>query len=85
MRTVHVDMTSGEPTYLQLAAILRDGIEDGTWPAGSRLPSEHAMVRETGLSQSTVRRSVALLRGEGLVRVSPGRGLYVIAVPDPQG
>ena len=63
--------------WLQLAAILRERIEDGTYEPGKRLPSLMALVEEFGLNAKTVKKAVDALRDEGLVVTSPGRGTFV--------
>jgi GntR family transcriptional regulator len=65
------------PVYMQLAAILREGIERGDYPPGRRLPSENHLQQEYGLARGTVRKAARVLADEGLVEVVPGRGVYV--------
>lgn len=63
--------------WLQLAAILRERIEDGTYEPGKRLPSLMALVEEFDLNAKTAKKAVDALRDEGLVVTSPGRGTFV--------
>ena len=77
MRVRSIDHDGAEFPYLQLAAILRDAIADGTYPRGRKLPSNLDLVEETGLSPMTIRRAMRVLAEEGLVRIIPGRGTYV--------
>jgi DNA-binding GntR family transcriptional regulator len=75
---VSVDPLSGTPVYLQLAAILRDGIKRGN-PAPDRpLPSYTTLMQEHGVARGTAAKAVQVLVTEGLVRIVPGRGAYVI-------
>ncbi|GAB3823914.1 GntR family transcriptional regulator [Dactylosporangium cerinum] len=77
-------MTSIEapkPQYAQIAALLRSRIDDGTYPAGSVLPSEPALADELRISRVTVNRAVAMLRSEGLVKVRRGAGTFVRSLP----
>ncbi|MFI5911570.1 GntR family transcriptional regulator [Dactylosporangium sp. NPDC051541] len=60
-------LNSYEPLYLQLADLLRERIIDGTFPAGSPLPSEQALCDEHRQSRMTIRRALAVLRDEGLI------------------
>jgi GntR family transcriptional regulator len=76
---VSIDYDSATPPYLQLAAILRQRIEDGEITA--RLPGEKSLQQEFGMALATVRKAVKVLRDEGLVRTVPGWGTYVIARP----
>ncbi|WP_050778014.1 winged helix-turn-helix domain-containing protein [Micromonospora sp. ATCC 39149] len=68
---------SGVPAALQLAALLRARIQDGTYAAGGLLPSETRLSQEYGVGRGTVRRAVAELRAEGLVDAASGRGTRV--------
>jgi GntR family transcriptional regulator len=75
---VTIDHLSGTPVYLQLAAILRDGIRRGD-PAPDRpLPSYTTLMQEYGVARGTAAKAVQVLVTEGLVRIVPGRGAYVI-------
>lgn len=74
----------GELLYVQLAAILRQQIAAGTYPAGGTIPSEDDLAAEHGVSVYTVRRATAVLRSEGLIEVRPGYGTRVV-VPDDEG
>lgn len=73
---LEIDDRSREPSYLQLAARLRERIRDGRYPPGGPLPSISQLTGETGLSVQTVRRGIAVLADEGYVVVVPGRGTY---------
>lgn len=67
--------------YQQVADELRAGIKDGTYAAGSPLPSQPELARRYGLNQTSINRAIAVLRAEGLVRVEHGRGAFVQEVP----
>ncbi len=67
--------------YRQMADLLRSAIERGEYPPGSLLPSEPELSRRHNVSTATVNRAVAILRGEGLVRVERGRGTVVREIP----
>jgi len=73
-----VDHDSDEPPYLQLAAILRAQIEQGEIPPRRPLPSLTRLVQETGLAKGTIRKAIQVLVDEGLVRVRPGWGTFVV-------
>ena len=51
--------------YLKLYVELRDGIVQGSWPYGARLPSRRQVAQERGLSIVTVEHSYELLCQEG--------------------
>ncbi|MFF4220038.1 GntR family transcriptional regulator [Streptomyces nondiastaticus] len=67
-------MTSVSPrgTYLRIAEDLRARL--GGDVGQQCLPSEAALMREYGVSRSTVRRALHLLAAEGLIESSPGIG-----------
>lgn len=74
---------TGEPLYVQLAALLRRQIDSGKYPRGGTIPSEDALAAEHGVSVHTIRRAMAVLRAEGLVEIRAGLGTRV-AVPDDE-
>jgi DNA-binding GntR family transcriptional regulator len=74
---VTVDPEGDEYVYEQLAAILREGIRSGRYPAGRMLPSAKSLSQEHGVSVNSVKRATEILKDEGLVRTVIGRGLFV--------
>jgi GntR family transcriptional regulator len=58
-------------------ALLHKRIGEGTYLVGSRLPSEHQLIQEFGVSRSTVREAIKKLEARGEVFRQPGRGTYV--------
>jgi GntR family phosphonate transport system transcriptional regulator len=63
--------------WLRIAAQISDAISCGTYPPGERLPSEHALAEQFGVNRHTIRKSLASLSSQGLVRVTQGSGTYV--------
>ncbi|WP_329312192.1 GntR family transcriptional regulator [Streptomyces sp. NBC_01262] len=63
--------------YRLIADHLRQGILDGTYPAGQPLPSEEMLAKQFGVTRPTVRQGIAELRAAGLVEVMMGRGMFV--------
>jgi len=57
---------------------LKDDIENGCYLSGSLIPTEAQLMEKYRVSRTTVRRAIALLRDDGLVEVSQGRGAEVI-------
>ncbi|HEY2238861.1 MAG TPA: GntR family transcriptional regulator [Streptosporangiaceae bacterium] len=76
MEPLNVDLHSPTPSYLQLAALLRERIENGTISPREPLPSITALTSDTGLAPGTVRRAVAVLVEEGAAYTVPGRGTF---------
>jgi GntR family transcriptional regulator len=75
---VTVDHLSGTPVYLQLAAILRAAIQRGEIEPDRPLPSYTTLMQEHGVARGTAAKAVQVLVSEGLVRIVPGRGAYVV-------
>jgi GntR family transcriptional regulator len=71
-----LDYDSPEPLYEQLAALLRAEIDAGRITI--RLPSELTLVQQHGVSRGTAHRAVMLLVEAGYVRISRGKGTFVI-------
>jgi GntR family transcriptional regulator len=72
-----VDPTSDRSVYRQLADRLRAAIESGEIGPGEQLPSERALMEESGTARGTVRQAIALLRADGLIEIEHGRGAFV--------
>lgn len=77
VKIVTIDPDSYTPVHVQLADLIRADIVAGRLTPGQALPSETALTQQHGLSRETIRRAVAILRGEGLVQTLSGRGSYV--------
>ncbi|MER6379451.1 GntR family transcriptional regulator [Streptomyces sp. NPDC001250] len=67
--------------YLDLVVRLRKAIADGVFPPGSRLPSEHVLAQQYGVSRNTVRRALEVLREDGLMASQQGARRTVLALP----
>ncbi|MBW8088510.1 GntR family transcriptional regulator [Streptomyces hygroscopicus subsp. hygroscopicus] len=67
-------------TYLVIADALRKEIKEG-WITAA-LPSEAQLMRDHNVSRTTVRRALALLQDEGLIRSVPGAGRVVSGTSD---
>ena len=64
------------PPYLQVAEIVRGQIRSGQLAAGSRI-TEAEITETYEVARSTARRTLAVLREEGLIFTVPQRGSYV--------
>ncbi len=73
-----IDHLGSEPVYQQLAAILRAQIESGELEPDRPLPSLVQLVGSYGVARETARKAVHVIVSEGLARVVPGRGVYVV-------
>lgn len=65
------------PLYQQLADLLRTAIDQGTYPPGSKLPTEHQLSQEYHVSRVTVRKALALLADQDEIERKTGNGTYV--------
>lgn len=72
-----LNRTPGTSLHRQVFLVLRDGIAQGVYPAGSPLPKEETLVNSFGVARATVRRALADLEQEGLVRRRHGLGTFV--------
>ena len=62
--------------YVSIADDLQKQIESGTVNHGDRLPSQHEMAKQYGVSLTTLRAAVDLLEQRGLVRSAHGLGTF---------
>lgn len=72
-----LDPTSDRAVFRQIADQLREAIDKGRFSEGDKLPSETELVEHYGVSRMTVRNSLSVLQGEGLVVSEHGKGVYV--------
>ena len=63
--------------WTRIATELAEAIGSGIYAPGQRLPSEHALAEQFGVNRHTIRRSLASLCSQGLVRITQGSGTYV--------
>ena len=57
--------------WRQILEVIRGRISDGTYPAGSRLPSIVDLGHEFGVALTTVRKALDVLKAEGAILTSP--------------
>ena len=69
------------PPYVQIADELRRSIAAGELRPGERLESGRALSDRYGVAAMTLQRAIQLLRAEGLLVSSQGRGVYVAEDP----
>jgi GntR family transcriptional regulator len=67
--------------YEQVAAEIRRAIADGEAAPGERLPSAIDLADVLGVNKNTVTRALHILRDEGLLDFTRGRGIRVVASP----
>jgi GntR family histidine utilization transcriptional repressor len=72
-------LDQGEPVarYQRVKNHICARIERGEWPEGFRIPSEHELVRDLGVSRMTANRAVRELAAEGYLTRVQGVGTFV--------
>lgn len=66
----------------RVAGGILSGITSGAYEVGTLIPSTKQLEQQYGVSQTTVRRAVARLQAEGILKGRPGKGVIVAAKPD---
>jgi len=74
---MQLDPEGPRSLYLQLADVLADRIEDGTYGAGDRIPSVRKLRDQFGVSLTTVVQACRVLEDRGLVQARAQSGHYV--------
>ncbi len=70
---------SVSPLYRQMMQRIRADIASGVYPVSTRIPSEAELGAKYQVSRVTVRKALAELTSEGLLRRMQGKGTYVCA------
>lgn len=82
------------PNFIPVSISVANRISDRIllerrYPANAKLPNEHELAEELGVSRTSIREAVKTLVATGLLRVERGRGTFVAAHPpspeDPFG
>jgi DNA-binding GntR family transcriptional regulator len=76
-----MEFAPDEPRWRQVARVIRQRIDDGTYPPRTRVPSVVEMLEEFGIATSTGQKVHRALRAEGLIYTEPGMGSFVAAQP----
>lgn len=71
--------------YERIAQKLANGIAQGEYKIGQRLPSERELAQSFEVSRPTVREAIIALELDGLVEVRVGSGVYVTNLEPPGG
>jgi GntR family transcriptional regulator, phosphonate transport system regulatory protein len=78
---VKIDRGAGIAVWRQIAEWLKAEIASGSFATGTKLPTEADIAARFSVNRHTVRRAIAELTGEGLLRADQGRGTFVAAKP----
>jgi GntR family transcriptional regulator, regulator for abcA and norABC len=66
------------PKYQIIIDYIKDQITNGTWPIGSRLPSQRELAKQFGVNRSTVITALDELAADGLIEGRLGMGTVVL-------
>ena len=77
-----VSLPGDKPLWSQIAQILSERIANGTYPVGSTMPGEMALMEEFGVSRITVRQALDKLVSRGLIERRRGKGTLVLEPQD---
>jgi GntR family transcriptional regulator, transcriptional repressor for pyruvate dehydrogenase complex len=69
------------PVYASVQTRLREYAADADLGPGDRLPPERELARLLGVSRSSLRQALMVLRIDGLVDVQHGNGVYLLRSP----
>jgi len=65
--------------YLELAHLIEQRIDDGTYPEGKRLPGRDRLAREFGAGSDTMTQTLTYLRAEGVIEILPKSGAWPVS------
>ena len=82
MLSVNIDRTDPLPLHDQVAAEIRRAIAEGEAGPGERLPLVKDIAAVLGVNKNTVLRAMHILRDEGLLEFTRGRGITVTGTPE---
>jgi len=67
----------GTALWQSIADAVSEEIRSGAYGPGERLPTEMQLAERFGVNRHTVRRAIASLQDQGMVRIEQGRGTFV--------
>lgn len=79
---VQLDRASDEPLYVQVAAAIRERVQSGALPGGSKLPATRDLAGALSINRATAVEAYRLLREDGWVRSGVGSGTFVVSRDD---
>ncbi|NVK34666.1 MAG: phosphonate metabolism transcriptional regulator PhnF [Rhodobacteraceae bacterium] len=80
-KQVKIDRGTGVSVWRQISEWLRAEIASGAFVAGERLPTETDIAERFSVNRHTVRRAIAALTADGILRADQGRGTFVASTP----
>lgn len=82
MLKVKIDRAAPTTLHSQVAAEIRRAIADGEAKPGDRLPPAVDFATVLGVNKNTVIRAFRMLRDEGILDFTRGRGIRVVGTPE---
>jgi GntR family transcriptional regulator len=82
MISVNIDRDESMALHDQVAAEIRRAIAEGEAGPGERLPLAKDIAAVLGVNKNTVLRALHILRDEGLLEFTRGRGISVCGTPE---
>jgi len=77
LNSAHVSREGGAPLWRQVETLLTRAIRSGAIKPGEQLPTEFELAAHFAVNRHTIRRALANLENESLIRVERGRGTFV--------
>jgi DNA-binding LacI/PurR family transcriptional regulator len=71
------DQPGALPVHRRISDAIASRVADGSYPPGSKLPSEARLAQEFGVSRGTLRQALLALRAQGFIEAIAGRGSFV--------
>ncbi len=65
----------------QVVQQIINDIDNGTYQAGDKLPTEYELIERFGVSRTVVREAIANLRASNLIETRQGKGAFVLQKP----
>lgn len=78
MNNLSVIKQEKHPRYITVYDILLKMINDGNFSEGSRLPGEIELSKMIGVSRSTLRQALSLLKDDGIIKNIQGKGNFIL-------
>jgi len=75
--SIALPRNTSQPLYQQIKDSIRDKIHSGSWLPGRKIPSEHSLVADLGVSRMTVNRALRELTRDGYLERVHGLGTFV--------
>jgi len=68
------------PQFALIKQYIKDHIDSGAWPSGTRTPSENELCSIFSVSRMTARRALQELADQGILSRAPGLGTFVAEI-----